>query len=424
MFALVPAPAQAQTTPMLCWGNVTLDGAAAPVGTIVDIFIGSDTTPSGSWNVTTAGQYGAINVWGLESRYGEPLKYSVNGSEATKLGPGNGTFGLQNQVVNLEAFSSTPITPTPTVTPTPTPPLNVTPTPTPTIPPTLQIFQLQTSVLPQSSAGSVYPSSGPYLENVTIALTAVPASGWVFNSWSGDTSGSLNPKAVIMTSNKAIVANFAPIATPTPTPTSTPSVTPTATPTPTPTTTPPPFEGEGTVGVSAGTVTTNDSKVSLDFPAGAFTSNTTVTIKSASCPTAPEGYTVQNTCFSISTSPSVAELLENATIQVKYSTADWNAADKDPDRLKLAYYSGGEWNLLDTTVSTASVTVSAQTTHLSEWAVLAEEAGSAWQWWYTLLIVMGVLIIIAVVALFVITRSRGAAEDYDDGDLYIDDEEF
>jgi H+/Cl- antiporter ClcA len=111
-------------------------------------------------------------------------------------------------------------------------------------------------------------------------------------------------------------------------------------------------------------------------------------------------------------------------IQVKYSTADWNAAGKDPDRLKLAYYSGGEWNLLATTVSTASVTVSAQTSHLSEWAVLAKEAGSAWQWWYTLLIVMGVLIIIAVVVLFMVTRSRGASEDYDDGDLYIDDEEF
>jgi hypothetical protein len=109
-------------------------------------------------------------------------------------------------------------------------------------------------------------------------------------------------------------------------------------------------------------------------------------------------------------------------IQVKYSTADWNAAGKDPDRLKLAYYSGGEWNLLVTTV--ASGTATAQTNHLSDWAVLAKEAGSAWQWWYTLLIVMGVLIIIAVVVLFVIMRGRGSSEDYDDGDLYIDDEEF
>jgi H+/Cl- antiporter ClcA len=113
----------------------------------------------------------------------------------------------------------------------------------------------------------------------------------------------------------------------------------------------------------------------------------------------------------------------SATIQVKYSTADWNAAGNDPDRLKLAYYSGGKWNLLVTTVGTASGTVSAQTNHLSDWAVLAKEAGSAWQWWYTLLIVMGVLVIVAVVVLFVITRRRGASEDFDDDDLYIDDDE-
>jgi hypothetical protein len=37
---------------------------------------------------------------------------------------------------------------------------------------------------------------------------------------------------------------------------------------------------------------------------------------------------------------------------------------------------------------------------------------------------MGVLLIIAVVVLFVVMRGRGASEDYDDGDLYIDDEEF
>jgi len=126
-------------------------------------------------------------------------------------------------------------------------------------------------------------------------------------------------------------------------------------------------------------------------------------------------------------------------IQVKYSTADWNAAGKDPDRLKLAYYSGGEWNLLVTTVSTSSGggewnllvttvstssgTVSAQTDHLSDWAVLTKEAGSAWQWWYTLLIVMGVLIVIAIVVLFVVIRGRGSAGDFDDDDLYIDDDE-
>ena len=107
-----------------------------------------------------------------------------------------------------------------------------------------------------------------------------------------------------------------------------------------------------------------------------------------------------------------------------YSTADWMAAGNDPDRLKLAYYSGKEWNVLDTTVNTTSEMVSAQTDHLSDWAVLATEEGSAWQWWYTLLIVLGVLIVIAAVVLFVVIRGRGSADDFYDDDLYIDDEEF
>ena len=98
-------------------------------------------------------------------------------------------------------------------------------------------------------------------------------------------------------------------------------------------------------------------------------------------------------------------------ISVKYSTADWNAAGRDPDRLKLAYYNGGEWNVLDTTVDTTSVTASAQTDHLSDWAVLAVDEGSAWQWWYTLLIVLGILIIIVAIILLVVLPQKEKADE-------------
>ncbi|MDR9459972.1 MAG: hypothetical protein RI591_07520, partial [Dehalococcoidia bacterium] len=187
--------------------------------------------------------------------------------------------------------------------------------------------------------------------------------------------------------------------------------TPTPTLTPTPTATPPPFQGEGIVGVSGGTVTTSDGKVGLAFPQGAFTSNTIVTIASATCRTAPAGYSVHGSCFSITTSPSVATLSKDAVISVKYSTADWNAAGKDPDRLNLAYYSGGKWNILDTTVNTASVTASAQTDHLSDWAVLATDEGSAWQWWYALIIVLGIIIIITAIVLLVVLPKREKADE-------------
>jgi len=104
--AALAAPAVlAAPTPILCWGDIDLDGAPAPVGTTVEIFVGADTTASGSDMVTIAGKYGAIHMWADDSRYGEALTYKVNGFTATKLGPDPGVFGLANQVVNLEAIT-------------------------------------------------------------------------------------------------------------------------------------------------------------------------------------------------------------------------------------------------------------------------------------------------------------------------------
>jgi len=106
LVAAITAPAVlATSTPMLTWGTVTLDGAAAPVGTTVDVYVGADTTPSGSFTVATAGQYGSIVVFADDSRYGEALTYEVNGFVGTKQGPNDGVFGLANQVVNLVAVS-------------------------------------------------------------------------------------------------------------------------------------------------------------------------------------------------------------------------------------------------------------------------------------------------------------------------------
>jgi len=99
--ATLPVSILADWTPILCWGTVTLDGAAAPVGTEIAIFVGADTTPSGSGMVTIAGQYGSIQVRADDSRYGEVLTYKVNGFIAQKLGPEWGSFGLRNQEVNL-----------------------------------------------------------------------------------------------------------------------------------------------------------------------------------------------------------------------------------------------------------------------------------------------------------------------------------
>jgi len=91
--------------PIYSWGEVTLDGTLAPEGTTVEIFVGDDTTPSGSGDVAISGQYGVIPICADDSRYGEELHYTVNGFPADKQGPDPGVFGAENQVVNLAAYT-------------------------------------------------------------------------------------------------------------------------------------------------------------------------------------------------------------------------------------------------------------------------------------------------------------------------------
>ncbi|UII27141.1 T9SS type A sorting domain-containing protein [Fulvivirga maritima] len=57
--------------------------------------------------------------------------------------------------------------------------------------------------------GSV-SGGGTYAEGTVVSLSAVPNSGYVFNNWSGDVSGSANPLSVTVNGNKSITANFSP----------------------------------------------------------------------------------------------------------------------------------------------------------------------------------------------------------------------
>jgi hypothetical protein len=53
-----------------------------------------------------------------------------------------------------------------------------------------------------------YPNQTTFEDGVSVALTATPAFGYTFSSWSGDASGSVNPLNVTMNANKVITANF------------------------------------------------------------------------------------------------------------------------------------------------------------------------------------------------------------------------
>jgi len=52
------------------------------------------------------------------------------------------------------------------------------------------------------------PNVWEYAGGSLVTITAVPASGWVFDHWSGDASGTDNPITITMDSNKSVTAHF------------------------------------------------------------------------------------------------------------------------------------------------------------------------------------------------------------------------
>ncbi len=66
-----------------------------------------------------------------------------------------------------------------------------------------------------TGSGSVTldPSGGTYNPDTEVELTAVPASGWRFDLWSGSLSGSQNPDTLTIDSNKSVTATFVQVCT-------------------------------------------------------------------------------------------------------------------------------------------------------------------------------------------------------------------
>lgn len=68
-------------------------------------------------------------------------------------------------------------------------------------------YSLQTQVDPLGS-GTISPSSGTYEGGTQINLVAMPASGYMFDQWSGDISGTSNLSTFPIDANKNITAHF------------------------------------------------------------------------------------------------------------------------------------------------------------------------------------------------------------------------
>ena len=154
--------------------------------------------------------------------------------------------------------------------------------------------------------------------------------------------------------------------TPTPTPTFAPTFTPIPTLTPTPT--PIGTTGNGTVATTGGTVETDDGKVEVIFPDGAFNTSTMVTIAGGTCSHGNvDEFMVGSSCFTVEPGGTLGA---EATICVQLSTYDLTLGDKS--NLTLGYWADGTWNLASDVTVTGN-TICGKTSHLSDWAVLVKQ---------------------------------------------------
>lgn len=71
---------------------------------------------------------------------------------------------------------------------------------------TIKTFTL--SVVAVNGSVSKSPTQATYNYNTAVVLTATPSAGYQFSSWSGDLSGTANPKTITMNANKNVTANF------------------------------------------------------------------------------------------------------------------------------------------------------------------------------------------------------------------------
>ena len=69
-------------------------------------------------------------------------------------------------------------------------------------------YALSVSVAPVGGGFVNLNNSGPYHYGDVVQLTAVPAAGRSFQSWSGDLSGSTSPTTIVISGNKAVTATF------------------------------------------------------------------------------------------------------------------------------------------------------------------------------------------------------------------------
>ncbi len=176
------APALAADHPIVVYGDVDLDAEDAPVGTEIEIYL--DGVLEETTTVTTAGEYGPVQIWANDpADHGKVFTFTVDGFPATSV-PAAPEFGWENQDVDLAAVSG-------------------------------ETYTLTVAIAP--AGGGTVTDTGiacpgdctqDYAEDTVVTLTAAANAGFEFVNWTGDASGTSLAVDVTMDADKTVTANF------------------------------------------------------------------------------------------------------------------------------------------------------------------------------------------------------------------------
>jgi len=176
------APVLAIDHPIVVYGNAQLDDAAAPVGTEIDIYL--DGVLEATTTVTTAGEYGPVQIWANDpDDHGKVFTFTVGGFPATST-PAAPEFGWENLEVDLAAWSGATYT------------LDVT------------INPVGGGTVTGNGIACPGDCTQDYAEDTVVELTAAAAVGYEFVNWTGDASGTNPVVDVTMDADKTATANF------------------------------------------------------------------------------------------------------------------------------------------------------------------------------------------------------------------------
>jgi len=130
---------------------------------------------------------------------------------------------------------------------------------------------------------------------------------------------------------------------------------------------------------SSAVLASSDGRVTIEFPAGAVFSDTDVTLKPLAkdqVPAPSPGMAPASTFFKVDGINGL--LAKDATLIVKYTSVDLEAARSDVSKLALARYddSDNKWTILPTTLDKSALTLSTATNRFGTLGVMVSSGGN------------------------------------------------